>query len=506
LHAVLRAPLRSWRESDFLLSLLSFGFCGLATFTLLREFAGKPLLLPVAFAVALAVGLFCLASTRYTLTLGALMLFLGLADGYLKLRFGGLAVTGLRDALLCSICAGALMRLALSGDRIIWPPWTALVAAWIGVVLVQLANPANGTVTHSLLAVRSHIEWVPLFFFGYAIMRNKRRLFVFLIILLTLTAVNGAVSLYQYEAGPDAIAAWGPGYHKLIFGDGSLAGRTFIDAGGNQRLRPPGLGSDTGYAGTLAVIAGPAALVFLMLGRRRRLFQALGGAFAAGVLVAVLTAQVRIALVGLFVGVVAVVLLSAASRKVVQAVVALGVVSAVAFVVASFVAGQAGAGVFDRYATLHSNGAVAQTTGYKGSPLGLLGDAIIRYPFGAGFGSVGSAASISGAPEAAGKVSGETELNFLMADVGITGLVILLAFHLAVIAASVRAIRQFADPELRLLLAALLSPIIAMLVLWFAGPVTAGPPIATYFWFASGVLAFWCLEWRHGRLEAKTST
>ena len=306
---------RSWRDSDVLLSLMAFGFCGLATFAVLRGFDGKPLLLPVAFGVALAVGLFCLVSTRYTLTLGALMLFLGLADGYLKLRFEGLAVTALRDALLFSICAGALMRLALSGERIRWPPLTALVAAWVVVVLVQLANPANGTLTHSLLSLRSHIEWVPLFFFGYVIMRDKRRLFGFLTILLVITMINGAVSLYQYEAGPAAIAAWGPGYQKVIFGGPAIAGRTFIDASGTQRLRPPGLGSDTGYAGVLAVIAGPAAFVFLMLGRRR-LLQLIGALFAAGVLVAVLTAQVRIAIIGLGVGIIALV---AAQRRLAQA-------------------------------------------------------------------------------------------------------------------------------------------------------------------------------------------
>jgi hypothetical protein len=215
-----------------LLSLVAFGFCGLATFALLREFQGQALVLVVAFAAALTVGLLCLYSTRYTLTLGALMLFLGLADGYLKLRFGGLAITALRDALLYSIAAGALIRLALSDTRISWPPLTALVAAWVGVVLIEVANPANGTLTHSLLSLRSHIEWVPLFFLGYAVLRTKRRLLGFLTLILVLTAVNGAVALYQYQAGPNAIAAWGPGYERLIFGGAGIAGRTFVDNSG----------------------------------------------------------------------------------------------------------------------------------------------------------------------------------------------------------------------------------------------------------------------------------
>jgi hypothetical protein len=501
-RTVLRTPLRSLRESDLLLSLLAFGFCGIATFALLREFDGKPLLLPLAFGMALAVGLVCVFSTRYTLTLGALMVFLGLADGYLKLRFGGLAITGLRDVLLLSIAAGALMRLALNREPIRWPPLTALVAAWVAVVIVQLANPANGTLTHSVLSLRSHIEWIPLFFFGFVMMREKRRIFVFLTILLAVTAVNGAVSLYQYEAGPAAIAAWGPGYEKIIFGGEGVAGRTYVDTTGTQRLRPPGLGSDTGFAGILAVIAGPAAFVFLMLGRRRSL-QVLGVLFAAGILVAVLTAQVRVAIVGLVIALLAVVLLSAVSRKVIQSTVTIGVVVLLGFVVVSFVSGSAGAGVFDRYTSLRGTDGAANSADYKSGTLGLLPAAIVEHPFGQGFGSVGPAASISGAPAASRTASGESEFNFLMVEVGVPGVLALLAFQLSVIVGSVRAIRRLADPELRLLLSALVAPLIAMLVLWFGGPVTAAPPLATYMWFASGALAYWCFGQRQEQAPSR---
>lgn len=494
-HIALRTRLRSWAASDVTMSLLAFGFCGLAAFALIEEFDGKSLLLALAFGLTLVVGLACLVSTRYALTLGALMLFLGLADGYLKLRFGGLAVTGLRDAVLFAICAGALMRLVLQRERLHWPPLTAFVVAWVAVVAVQLANPANGTLYHSLLALRSHLEWVPLFFFGYALMRTKRRLFAFLTILLVLTAVNGAVSLYQYQAGPEAIAKWGPGYERLIYGGGHVAGRTFVDDAGVQQLRPMALGSDTGYAGTLAVIAGPAAFVFLMLGRRR-LLQVLGVVLAAGVLVAVLTAQVRIAIVGLATALLAVLLLSLASRKAVQAVVAIAVVAVLGITVVSFVSGKAGAGVFDRYASLRGDDAAASTARYKSGSLNQLPVAAVRHPFGEGFGSVGPAASIAGAPAASATANGESELNFLLVEVGVVGVVVLLAFQLTVVVGSARAIRRVEDAELRLLLSAVLAALIALLVLWLGGPVSAAPPLATYMWFASGILAYWCFERR----------
>lgn len=485
------AASRDLRVTTFLWSAAAFAAVGVASFLLIRELEDRPILLPIAFAGAIAVGAVCVVSERYTLTLGGLMLFLGLADGYLKLRFQGLAVTGLRDALLFAIMAGALMRIATSDEPIRWPPLTGLVVAWLAVVGVQLANPANGTLQHSVLALRSHIEWVPLFFFGFVMMRTKGRLFGFLVLLLVLTAINGLVSLYQYQAGPEAIAAWGPGYYDQIFGAGDLAGRTFVDSTGEQRIRPPGLGSDTGFAGILAVLGGPAAFVFLMLGRRRAV-QALGVLLAAGVLVAVLVSQVRIAIVGLLVSGAAVILLSAASRRLVQAVAAAAVVAAVGVIAVSFVSGSTGGGVFDRYATLQGNDAVSNTTGYKSGTLALLPSYMRDHPFGQGIGSVGPAASIAGAPEASRSASGESEFNFLLVEVGIPGLIVLLALQLTVIARSVRTIRLTRDPELRLLLAALLAPLIALLVLWFGGPVSSAPPSAPYIWFVTGVLAYWC--------------
>jgi hypothetical protein len=450
--------------------------------------------LPLAFGVALAVGLFCVFSTRYTLTLGALMLFLGLADGYLKLRFGGLAITGLRDALLFSVTAGALMRLALSGEPVRRPPLTALVVAWVAVVLVQLANPANGTLTHSLLSLRSHIEWVPLFFFGYALLRTKRRILGFLTIILVLTAVNGAVSLYQYQAGPQAIAGWGSGYAKLIYGGGDVSGRTFIDNSGAQRLRPPALGSDTGFGGIMAVLAGPAAFVFLMLGRRRRATQILGAMLSAGVLVAVLTAQVRIALVGLAVGLLAVVFLSATSRRVWQATAAAATVAVVGLVAVSFVSGHAGGGVFDRYSSLTSANAPSNTAGYKRGTLSFVPEIAAQHPFGQGIGALGPASSIAGAPESSRHVSGESEFNFLLVEVGVPGVAVLLFFQLTVIGGSIGMLRHESDAELRLLLSALVATLVAILFLWFGGPVSAAPPLACYMWLASGTLAYWCFD------------
>jgi O-antigen ligase len=233
-----------------------------------------------------------------------------------------------------------------------------------------------------------------------------------------------------------------------------------------------------------------------MLGRRRRVTQALGVVLACGVLVAVLTAQVRIALVGLAVALVAVVLLSVASRRIWQATATITAVAVLALVAASFVSGRAGGGVFDRYSSLTSRQGPSNTVGYKQGTLELLPEDAAKHPFGQGLGALGPAASIAGAPESSGHVSGESEFNFLLVEVGVPGLLILLAFQLTVIGRSVRRLRHESDPEARLLLSAMLAALIAITVLWFGGPVTAAPPLACFMWLASGTLAYWCLGGR----------
>ena len=79
---------------------------------------------------------------------------------------------------------------------------TAWVLVFVAVVLVQLLNPDNWSTVHSLASLRQHLEFVPLFFIAYTIMRSERRLRAFLVLILAVAAVNGAVSLVQFNLSP----------------------------------------------------------------------------------------------------------------------------------------------------------------------------------------------------------------------------------------------------------------------------------------------------------------
>ena len=116
------------------------------------------------------------------------------------------------------------------------------------------------------------------------------------LLLLIATAVNGIVADYQYQLTPEQFATWGPGYHRLIFGSGAVAGRISLGASGVNMVRPFGLGSDVGFSGNLAALAAPAALALLTLSHRR-ITRLLAFALAGGVVLALVASQARISII-----------------------------------------------------------------------------------------------------------------------------------------------------------------------------------------------------------------
>src|SRR3954447_6898566 len=161
----------------------------------------------VGFAV---IGGWMFLSERYELTLSALLLYLLLLDGFLKLKTGSQFATLGRDILFYAIVAGALARFVQRRQAIELPPLTGWVLAFTLIVLVSMFNPGSYPALHAVASIRPHLEFVPIFFFGFVIMRDPKRLRVFLILLLICGAINGVVSAIQFSMTPDQLASWGP--------------------------------------------------------------------------------------------------------------------------------------------------------------------------------------------------------------------------------------------------------------------------------------------------------
>jgi hypothetical protein len=455
-------------------------------------FAEEILLAVLVFAaVTLCVWMF--VSQRYELTLAVLMMYLALLDGYVKLKLNTSWATLGRDALLYAIVAGALLRAAVRRERIDVPPWTGWVLAFCAVVLIQIFNPANGSWSHSIASVRPHLEFVPLFFLGYWTMRSKARLRAFLILLLLLAAVNGLVSFLQFNMTPEQFAGWGPGYEERIYGTSTVSGRSFVDSSGELHTRPFGLGGDAGFGGIMGMLAVPAALALIMARARARpavVVATLGLAGAA--VVGVLTSQARVALVSAVLAALAFGVLASVSRRVIGTLVALLLTLAVATTAVTLVT-DASDNPFRSYATVTPDRVVATTYDYRRDTLSAIPDYAVDFPLGAGIGSTGPAGGYGGPTHSTrgSSLNAESEPTYLLIELGIPGLLVLLALNVKLLATALRRTQRLADGEMRLLLAALLAPLFAVLATWVVGIATASTPTAPYFWFVAGIAAYW---------------
>lgn len=468
--------------------LLGLAVIGVA-FAATERLSDQPPLLSVGLALLLVLPAWMVFSANYRLTLAALLLYLGLLDGPLKLQLNSSVATLGRDVLLYSIVFGALARMAIEARPVKLPPLSGYVVAFVAIVLVQVFNPGTDGVVRGLAAARPHLEFVPLFFFGYVLMREQRHLRLFLLLICVIGAANGIVSLIQFNLTPEQFASWGPGYAERINGTGAVSGRTFFDsASGGGFARPFGLGPDTGFGGYTGVLAVPAVLALLATANRRWAGR-LGAPLGIGILLAVATSQTRSAVVAAIVAFLAFTLLALASQRRTLVLLAIATVLALAVGLVSTLSASDSAR-FSRYESISPGNVVGTTIESRGGSLRTLPADLQRFPLGAGLGRVGPGSSFGASLDRDRSLNGETEFNFLVVELGIVGLLVFAALHLRLLALSVR-LRRVSDPETRLLLAGCGAPLFGIAVSWVTGPVSAGTPTAPYFWFVAGVLAFW---------------
>ena len=469
------------------------GALAAAVFTATKgpDLAGGNALLLLPF-VAVPVWMFC--TERPALALAVLLAYLGLADGFLKLKVGTEMPTLGRDLLLYALAVGMLLRAVVRRESFALPPLTLWVGAFVVVVLVQLLNPANQSLAHSVASLRQHIEFVPLFFIAYTVMRSKDRLRHFFLILLAVTCVNAGVALVQFNMSPDQLAGWGPGYSDLINGVG-VAPRTAEGEDGEAKVRPPGLGSDMGFAGTLGGVALPGALALLALGRFNRRQAILAGLMTPGAVIAIVTSQSRSVVV---VGVVTLMvfgMLSLFAGQALRLMLALLAVGMLALSAVSFVGSQSGDGAFYRYSSVAPSQVFGTTVDSRSATLAEIPDYIRKYPLGAGIGSVGPAANFLGESR---PLNAESQFTFMIVELGLLGLLVFIAFQVRLLGLVLSRLRRVADDEARLLLAGMMTPPVSFIALWVIGVTTTSTPNAPYIWFAAGTAAWWLVRRQSG--------
>jgi hypothetical protein len=445
---------------------------------------------PLAAAIFLILPAWLFVNRRVEQSLAVLMVYLALLDGVIKLMTNVEAATLGRDLMLYAIASGMLARAILQRRRLRAPPLTGWVVAWTAVVLVQLLNPANGSWSHSLSSLRQDLEFVPLFFIGFVVITSVGRLRAFLALLLVVAAVNGAVGLVQSGMSPEQLAGWGPGYAALIEGTGG-APRTSEGADGKKKVRPPGLGSDMGFAGVLGAIALPGGLALLLTRRRRAYLTWLCGPLMVLAAIAVITSQSRSAIITSIVAALAFLGLAVASRQASRVIMSL-VAAGVLVLVAVTIVGKEDDDALFRYRSITPNRIVQTTIDSRAGTLTSIPEYLRSFPLGAGIGSVGPAAGTIGVSPK-NKPSAESQFTYLIAELGIPGLIVFLAFYAHLLAVVVARLRRVRDREAQLLLAALAAPLFAFAANWIVGVNTVSTPNSPYLWFVTGVLSLWLL-------------
>jgi hypothetical protein len=436
-------------------------------------------------------------NSRLEVTVTLVVLYVGLLEGPVKLLSGGHeAASVVRDVLIFAVSLGAVLRLLVKRERIKLPPLSAWVLAFVAFVLVEALNPNTVGLVKVLGGYRQQLEWVPFFFFGYAIMRSKKRFRKFFIILGVLALANGLVSTYQAKLTPAQLASWGPGYKELVFGTivagskGGVSGRGYI-TNGVARVRPPALGTDSGFGGGLGLIALPCALALFATGDPRRRW--IGALLCLGALLGLVTGLGRLQVVGALVGTLAFALLSAgAGRQVTRPLLAILGVVVLAVPLGALLVSVEAPGTFSRYASI-APGSVAGAKDKKVESLTNVPSHLIADPFGIGLGRTGPAAGFGGrAEQVAGyQASVETQYTAEAAELGAPGLFLWIGLSIAVLLLAVRRLKSIGDIELRLYLAGVFAVLVSFLLAGASGPIMDSAACAPFFWFAVGIAAYW---------------
>jgi hypothetical protein len=481
---------REQRRADFVVTALTALIpSGLAlTVTIAFPHASLPLVLA---AIAGALGVVALvAYARLEVTVTLVLLYLLLLDGPVKMFIGSREATAaVPDILIIAVSAGALLRMIARRQRLALPPLSGWIIAWVLVVLVNAFNPKTQGVLATLAGFRQHLEFVPFFFFGYVLMRSKRRFRQLFLIAGVAASASGIVAAYQTTLSPSQLASWGPGYQTLIHPEHG-SGRIYFSEG-EARVRPPGLGSEAGASGSLGRTALPMCLALVAITRRRKRW--IAALLCLGSIVAVIVGLGRLPLVSAALGVVAFAGLAAlAGRRVSRTLGTLIAIVVLTIPVGAIVVTSLRSGTFKRYESIGAN---SETTLHKESAWSKVPEEVAASPLGFGLGNSGATAATVGANQNLLEGHGlgsETEYNVLVKELGAPGLILwpLIAIYVSLLIA--RRMRGVRDGDLAICLAGAVAAFIPLPIEGFSGFLgTSVPGGGAYYWFVIGVAAYW---------------
>jgi hypothetical protein len=477
------------RGSPVVIGLLALS--GLALVTFLFVTGAYPSLVYVVIAATSLVAF--AAPARWGI---AALLFFGGIGGILKdvAAYETIAHLG-NDFVLISLLLGHGARALLRREPMVPDfPFKRL----IGFLLVVAAFMTFLPITRPLIALGGWKGYVipalvaPVAYLGLRQKGSSRPLVGAIVI----TAIGNAIaSLVEQALGPNAVAAWGPGFVH------NIASYTFaFDTASNLVWRPFGLAQGAGEAAVIEVL-GATILMYVAFGKRPMIQWIAGlGAFLCAV--AVLESSVRTAILMLLVGFLGCVVMRGGRRPsgLLVGLLVLAVVGGSFY----FVLKGSNAGVQGRIAGLFT------TTTYltsRGGVYSLIGEALLHLPLGIGMGRVtpGSDVLASLAGVANDGAATENVLLAMMYELGWAGLLFVVILFWKVGAVVREFLLRNVDDREGGLAAVLLM---VMFVAGLSGPTLISQPDNLYIWIFATLAYLRYQEWQKqqgGGVLAKTS-
>jgi O-antigen ligase len=163
-------------------------------------------------------------------------------------------------------------------------------------------------------------------------------------------------------------------------------------------------------------------------------------------------------------------------------------VAILALAAISFVGKESGDGAFYRYSSVAPSELVGTTVDSRSNTIAQIPKYAGKYPLGAGIGSVGPASSFLGSPR---PLNAESQFTFMIVEIGLLGLFVFIAFQARLLGLVLSRLRRLKDVEARLLIAALVTPLVEFIAMWVIGVTSTSTPSAPYIWFAGGAALWW---------------
>jgi hypothetical protein len=435
-----------------------------------------------------------MASSRLEVTVAILVIYLGLINGPVKMLLGGRELTAsFQDIIVLAVFTGAMIRIISRREQVRLPALSGWVIAWVLLVIVNAFNPRTESLLHIAGGFRQQLQYVPFFYFGYVLMRSKRRFRQLFAIVGVIAFANGVVAAYQTELSPTQLSSWGPGYASLIHTTGVGSGRTYVSEG-EARVRPPALGSDAGFSGAVGHIALPMCLALLVITRRRKWIPTL---LCLGAIVGVMVGLGRLSLIGAGLGVISFIVLAALSgRSLTRSLAALLAITVLIIPVGVLVVSTLRPGTFKRFEKINAS---PETTLHKENSWDKIPKYAAAAPFGFGLGNSGPVGGLGGRAnnliEGHGLTS-ETQYNVLVKELGVPGLILWPAIIIYVGMLMATRLRRIRDPDLAVCLAGTLAALVPLLIEGSSGFLSGSTADGPYYWFAVGVAGYWFVRRR----------